>query len=77
MWSDVPMSVVSAGSTREVLVPAATLGSGRYSSRLLAAIDHALAGRHVVVVTPTASGKTLCYNAPVLQAILRDMTSYL
>src|SRR5262245_46649980 len=29
-------------------------------------IDHALAGRHVVVTTPTASGKTLCYNAPVL-----------
>jgi DEAD/DEAH box helicase domain-containing protein len=36
------------------------------------AIDHVLAGRHVVVTTPTASGKTLCYNVPVLQAILRD-----
>ena len=33
---------------------------------------HALAGRHVVVTTPTASGKTLCYNAPVLSTILRD-----
>src|SRR5437867_2176095 len=30
------------------------------------AIVHALGGRHVVVTTPTASGKTLCYNAPVL-----------
>ena len=39
------------------------------------AIDHALAGRHVVIVTPTASGKTLCYNAPVLQAILDDPSS--
>ena len=29
-------------------------------------------GRHTVVVTPTASGKTLCYNLPVLQAVLRD-----
>jgi DEAD/DEAH box helicase domain-containing protein len=29
-------------------------------------------GRHVVVVTPTASGKTLCYNLPVLQTLLRD-----
>jgi DEAD/DEAH box helicase domain-containing protein len=37
-----------------------------------AAIDHARAGRHVVVTTPTASGKTLCYNAPVLSTILRD-----
>jgi DEAD/DEAH box helicase domain-containing protein len=27
-------------------------------------------GRHVVVVTPTASGKTLCYNLPALQALL-------
>src|SRR5262245_15618688 len=36
------------------------------------AIDHALGGRNVVVVTPTASGKTLCYNAPVLQSILTD-----
>ena len=36
------------------------------------AIAHALAGRNVVITTPTASGKTLCYNAPVLSAILRD-----
>ncbi|OLC17795.1 MAG: hypothetical protein AUH29_01105 [Candidatus Rokubacteria bacterium 13_1_40CM_69_27] len=27
-------------------------------------------GHHVVVVTPTASGKTLCYNLPVLQSLL-------
>src|SRR5262249_22232718 len=39
------------------------------------AIEHALANRHVVVITPTASGKTLCYNAPVLQAILQDPAS--
>ncbi|HSA88399.1 MAG TPA: serine/threonine-protein kinase [Burkholderiales bacterium] len=31
------------GSTQEVLVPAAAVGSGRYSERLLKAIDHALA----------------------------------
>ena len=30
------------GSTREVLVPARTVGSGRYSAYLLAAVDHAL-----------------------------------
>lgn len=29
-------------------------------------------GRHVVAVTPTASGKTFCYNLPVLQRILAD-----
>src|SRR5262245_8925682 len=36
------------------------------------AIDHALNHRNVVITTPTASGKTLCYNAPVLSTILRD-----
>lgn len=35
------------------------------------AIEEILAGRNTVVVTPTASGKTLCYNIPVLQAVLQ------
>jgi DEAD/DEAH box helicase domain-containing protein len=39
------------------------------------AIEAVLAGRNVVIVTPTASGKTLCYNLPVLQRILDDPTS--
>jgi DEAD/DEAH box helicase domain-containing protein len=39
------------------------------------AIEHALDGRHVVVTTPTASGKTLCYNVPILNAILHDPSS--
>ena len=29
-------------------------------------------GKDVVVVTPTASGKTMCYNLPVLSAILQN-----
>jgi len=37
-----------------------------------AAVEHALARHNVVITTPTASGKTLCYNAPVLSAVLRD-----
>ena len=36
------------------------------------AFGHVLAGRNVVTITPTASGKTLCYNAPVLNSILND-----
>src|SRR5580704_10206887 len=37
-----------------------------------AAAEAVHAGKNVVIVTPTASGKTLCYNLPVLDAILKD-----
>ncbi len=39
------------------------------------AIGLALAGQDLAVVTPTASGKTLCYNGPVLHALLGDPTA--
>ena len=29
-------------------------------------------GKNTVIVTPTASGKTLCYNLPVLNLLLRE-----
>ena len=50
-------------------------GSAQPYTHQAEAIDHALNGRNVVVVTPTASGKTLCYNVPVLQSILADPSS--
>lgn len=34
------------------------------------AVDAVLAGENVCVVTPTASGKTLCYNVPVLNRLM-------
>jgi DEAD/DEAH box helicase domain-containing protein len=37
-----------------------------------AAAESVRAGRNIVVVTPTASGKTLCYNVPVLNAVLEN-----
>jgi len=36
------------------------------------AIEHVRAGESVVIVTGTASGKTLCYNIPVVEAMLAD-----
>ena len=54
---------------REVL---AARGLSRLYSHQRAAYDAARAGHHTVVVTPTASGKTLCYNLPVLDTILRE-----
>src|SRR5215467_11129840 len=37
-----------------------------------AAAEAVHAGKNVVIVTPTASGKTLCYNLPVLNAVLEN-----
>jgi DEAD/DEAH box helicase domain-containing protein len=37
-----------------------------------AAVNHIRNSRDVVLVTPTASGKTLCYNLPVLNRILEE-----
>jgi DEAD/DEAH box helicase domain-containing protein len=39
------------------------------------AIDLIRSGRHVVVATPTASGKTLIYNLPVMEKILKNPDS--
>jgi DEAD/DEAH box helicase domain-containing protein len=36
------------------------------------AIEAALNGQHVVVATPTASGKSLCFHLPVLNALIGD-----
>jgi len=41
-------------------------------SHQAAAAELARGGKDFVVVTPTASGKTLCYNLPVLNAILEN-----
>ncbi|HKV05780.1 MAG TPA: DEAD/DEAH box helicase [Candidatus Acidoferrales bacterium] len=41
-------------------------------SHQAAAAELARAGKDFVVVTPTASGKTLCYNLPVLNAALEN-----
>ena len=41
-------------------------------ARLQAILPRLDPGRHVLIAGPTASGKTLCYNLPVLDAILRE-----
>src|SRR5262245_45168322 len=54
---------------RQVLI---ARGMGQLYSHQAEAFAHVAAGRHIVVTTPTASGKTLCYNLPVLDAILKN-----
>jgi len=47
-------------------------GIYRLFTHQAAALDAVAGGRDIVVVTSTASGKTLCYNLPVLSALLGD-----
>src|SRR5216684_4810514 len=64
-WADFPAWVHSD-------LAAAYGGKGirRLYSHQAAAVEAVHAGKNIVIVTPTASGKTLCYNLPVLNAIL-------
>lgn len=45
-------------------------GIERLYSHQAEAVQLIRSGRDTVLITPTASGKTLCYNLPILQAIL-------
>ncbi|HWR03232.1 MAG TPA: DEAD/DEAH box helicase [Humidesulfovibrio sp.] len=45
-----------------------------YSHQALAA-DLVRAGRHIVVATPTASGKTFCFQLPIIEAVLANPDS--
>ncbi len=50
-------------------------GIERLYSHQRASLERLRAGENVVIVTPTASGKTLCYNLPVLNEVLSDPDS--
>jgi DEAD/DEAH box helicase domain-containing protein len=47
-------------------------GIARLYSHQAEAFERIESGRNVVIVTPTASGKTLCYNLPVWNRLMRD-----
>ncbi|MBM9616461.1 DEAD/DEAH box helicase [Desulfobulbus rhabdoformis] len=69
------------GSLKQPLPPAlqqALKQSGytRFFSHQQEAIDRIRAGEDVIVATPTASGKSLIYNVPVLESVLSDATTH-
>lgn len=47
-------------------------GIEKLYSHQRASLERLNAGESIVIVTPTASGKTLCYNLPVLNTLLSD-----
>ncbi|MGB8657882.1 MAG: DEAD/DEAH box helicase [Candidatus Zixiibacteriota bacterium] len=50
-------------------------GIRKLYSHQASAVESILSGKNVVIVTPTASGKTLCYNLPVVNKILERAES--
>ena len=66
-YEAIPESV--APSLRQVLE---ARGIPRLYTHQAEAYRLAAEGKNVVVVTPTASGKTLCYNLPILQRLTED-----
>ena len=66
------MAPLPAGLDRRLVTALHGRDITRLYSHQAQALDLALAGRYVVVATPTASGKSLCYHLPVLQGLLAD-----
>jgi DEAD/DEAH box helicase domain-containing protein len=69
-WADFPAWVHP-----DLAAAYAAKGIRRLYTHQAEAAEAAQAGKNVVVVTPTASGKTLCYNLPVLNATLENSDS--
>jgi DEAD/DEAH box helicase domain-containing protein len=79
-WRTIPARPAETTPFPETLAPALRealrqRGIDRLYSHQAASFAAATRGRHMAVVTGTASGKTLCYNLPVLNAILADPTA--
>jgi len=62
----------SAWVHADLVAAYAAKGIQRLYTHQAAAAEAVYAGKNVVVVTPTASGKTLCYNLPILNSILEN-----
>ncbi len=76
-WRRLPSRPARYASTPAGLHPQAVRalqrrGIDQLYSHQAGAIKAVLYGEHIAVVSGAASGKTLCYNLPVLDALLRD-----
>ena len=76
-WETIPAKEAVYESFPETIHPGippvlSSRGIYRLYSHQRRAFDLVEAGKNVCVVTPTASGKTMCYNLPVLNRILRE-----
>ena len=61
-----------AGLDPRLVEAMAARGVSQLYAHQAEAVAAGLRGEHVAIVTPAASGKTLCYNLPVLHRLLAD-----
>jgi len=66
-WAEFP-----AWAHADLVAAYAAKGIRQLYTHQAAAAEAVHAGKNIVIVTPTASGKTLCYNLPVLNEILEN-----
>ena len=64
-----------AGLSNKLVETIQALGIEQLYTHQAEAVRAVLDDKDVVIVTPTASGKTLCYNLPVLNKIIHDQDS--
>ena len=62
-----------AALDRRLISTLAERGIEQLYTHQASAMDSVLNGEDIVVVTPTASGKTLCYNLPVLDSAMKGV----
>ncbi|MGG3562556.1 DEAD/DEAH box helicase [Neobacillus rhizosphaerae] len=79
-WHTIPEKPAQSVSLPDELHPVLiqslkTKGIEQLYTHQKSAYEKTIAGKSIVAVTPTASGKTLCYNLPVLQSILKNPNS--
>ncbi len=79
-WKKIPAKEAEYSEWPETLSPRLRdayqkRGIERLYTHQSEAFEKVSQGRNVVVTTPTASGKTICYNLPVLDAIAKDPSS--
>jgi len=76
----IPSQEATAGEVERPLHPLLqgclkSLNISALYSHQATALNHILAGQNVVIATPSASGKTLCYQLATLDALLNDKES--
>jgi DEAD/DEAH box helicase domain-containing protein len=76
-WRIIPSRPATTSPLPSELHPQLKFGLHRFGieslySHQAQAWHHVYAGKNIVIVTGTASGKSLCYNLPILDRILRD-----